>query len=99
MQIGFMDAPKHSQIGPQRGTGSFTGIAMDLAFAVSIVIARPLICAMADRRMFRNASWIAGRLIGVQHRATSRDILVNQFVARPLICMATYPETMLAALA
>jgi hypothetical protein len=72
---------------------------MHFANAVSIVIARPLIRTVADRPMFRMAPRIAVRLIGVQHGATNRDVLINQVVARPLIGVVTDPETMLAALA
>jgi hypothetical protein len=54
---------------------------------------------VADSPMFGMAPRVAVRLIGIQHCATNRDILVNQVVARSLICVVTDPETMLAALA
>lgn len=98
MQIGLMDPTKHAEIGSQRRACTLAGVAMHFANAVSIVITRPLFCAVADRPMGGMASRITVRLIGIQHRAATRDSFVNQFVARPLIGVVTDPETMLAAL-
>src|SRR6266542_1911881 len=99
MQIGLMDPTKHPEIGAPRRACSLARVAMHFANAVFIVIARPFSRTVADSPMGGMASRIAVRLIGVQHRAINRDILVNQFVARPLIRVVTDPETMLAALA
>lgn len=99
MQIGLMDSTKHAEIGAQRRACSLARVAMDFTNAVSIVIARPFIRAVADRPMLRMTSRIAVRLIGVQHRATCRDILVNQVVTRPLICVVTNPKPMLTTFA
>ncbi len=94
-----MDAPKHAQIGPQRGASPFTGVAMDLAFAVPIVIAGPLTHTMAHGPVPRVASRIAIGLIGIAHRAPHGNVRVNQFVAGLLIGMVTDPEAVLATLA
>ena len=99
MQIGLMNPAKHAEIGTQRRARSLARVAMHFANAVSIVIARPLMRTVADHPMLRMTPRIAVRLIGVQHRATKRDIFVNQFVAGPLIGVVTDPETMLATLA
>ncbi len=99
MQIGFMDAPKHSQIGSQGGTGPLTGIAMDLSFAVPIVITCPLTRTMAHGSVCRMASRITVGLIGIEHGAPDGNILVDQFVTGLLIGMVADPKTVFAALA
>jgi hypothetical protein len=77
MQIGLMDPTKHAEIGAQSRACSLAGVAMHFANAVSIVIARPLTFAVADRSMFGMASRIAIGLIAIQHRAADWNIFVN----------------------
>ena len=99
MQIGLMHPAKHPQIGAQRRTRSFTRVAMHFAHAIAVVVARPLACAVTDCPMRGMTPWIAGGLIRIQHRAAVRNVLIDQFVARPLIGVVTDPKPMLAALA
>jgi hypothetical protein len=51
MQVLLMDASKTTQIGPERCARSLTGIAVDLATAISIIIPCPLVHAMTDSGM------------------------------------------------
>jgi hypothetical protein len=44
-------------------------------------------------------SGITGGLIGIEHGATDRNVLVDQFVAGSLIGMPTNPETVFATFA
>src|SRR5262245_45483827 len=97
--MGLMDTTKHLQIGAQSTPSAFARIAMHLALPIAIVIARPLRGAVADRPMRWMASAIASRLIGIQHCAAHRNVLIDQKVAGLLIGMVTNPETMFTALA
>ena len=99
MQIGLMDPTKHAEIGAQRRACSLARVAMHFANAVFIVRARPLTLAVTDRPMSGMTAGIAAILIGIEHRAADRNVLIDQFVARPLIGVVTDPEAMLAALA
>ena len=96
---GPLNPSRWAEIGAQRRASALARVAMHFTNTVSIVIARPLMRTVADHPMLRMTPRIAVRLIGVQHRAAKRDILVNQVVAGPLIGVVTDPETMLAALA
>ena len=84
-----MDATKLSQVGAERCTGPFARIAMHLAFPVTIVIARPLTGAVADRPVRRLTPGIAVGFISIEHRAADRNVLLNQFIAGSLIGMLT----------
>jgi hypothetical protein len=80
-----MDPTKHTEIRPQRRACPLAGVAMHFANAVSIVIACLLACAVTDGPMRGMTPRIAGGLIGIQHRAADRNVLIDQLVARPLI--------------
>jgi hypothetical protein len=89
IQIGLMYPAKHPQIGAQPGARSFARVAMDFAHAIAIVVAGPLARAVADRPMGWMTARIAVGLIGIEHRAADRNVLVDQFVARPFIRVLT----------
>lgn len=94
-----MDTPKPAQIRSQAGAGPFAGITMYLAFPITIVIPRPLVRPMAHRPVFRMTSGIAIGLVGVEHCAAHRDVLINQLMAGALIRVLTDPKSVFAALA
>jgi len=99
MQVDLMDPTKHPQIRSERSARPFAGVAMHLTLPVPIIIACPLTSTVADCPMGRMTSGIAIGLIGIEHCAPDRNVLVDQLVARPLIGMVTNPETVFAALA
>ncbi len=99
MQICLMDTTKHPQIHAQRRTCPFACVAMHLPLPVTIVIARPFTGAVTDGPMRRMAPRIAVGLVGIQHGAPNRNILVDQRVAGLLIGMLADPKAMFAALA
>ena len=61
-----MDPTEGTQVGPERRARPFTGIAVDLASAIAIIIPRPLVHAVADRGMGRMAPSIALPFIGIE---------------------------------
>jgi len=61
MKIGFMDAPKHTQIVTQCRSCPFAGITVHLPFTVTIVIAGQLAHAVADGCVLSMAAMISIR--------------------------------------
>src|SRR5262245_19303681 len=98
MQIRLMPTAKYPQICAQRRARPFARVAMHLSLPITIVIARPLARTVADGPVPRMTAWIAVGLIGIEHRAADRNVLVDQLVAGPLIRMLTDPEAVFAAL-
>src|SRR5262249_28323340 len=95
----LMHAPKHPQIGSQAGANPFARVAMHFSDPIAIVIPRPLVRAVAYRSMRRMAAGIGVGLVGIEHRAADRDVLINQLVAGALIRVLTDPKSVFAALA
>ena len=78
MQVSRMDIMEGVQIGPKRRTGPCTGTAVHFTSALFIIIACPLVPAVADSGMARMASPIALPLIGRDPRAARRKVLRDQ---------------------
>ena len=91
-----MDPPEGTQVGPERRARPLTGVAVDLASAIAIIIPRPLVHAVADRGMGRMAAPIALPFVGIELRAASRHVLRDQGTARARVRMVADPEALLA---
>ena len=68
MQIGFMHAAKRSQERAQRRSRSFTTITMHFAYAIVIVITRPLVLRVIDRGVLRLDPVVTAILVRVDDR-------------------------------
>ena len=66
MQVLLMHPTEGAQVGPEPGTGPFTGVAVHLTPAIVIIIPRPFVHAVTDGAMARMAAPIALPLIGVE---------------------------------
>ena len=66
-----MDTSEGTQVGAERRTRPFAGVAVDLASAIPIIIPRPFVHAMADRGMGRMAAAVALPFVGIEHRAAA----------------------------
>jgi hypothetical protein len=99
MQVLLMNAPKTTQIGPERRASALAGIAVDLAAAIAVIIPRPLAHTMTDSRMRGMAPPIALPLVGIELRAVSRDVLRDQCCAGRPISMVANPEALLTCVA
>ena len=91
-----MNAPKTTQIGPERCASPLAGIAVDLAAAIAIIIPRPLVHTMPDSGMRWMAPPVALPLVGIELRAVSGDVLRYQCRAGMPIGMVANPEALLA---
>jgi hypothetical protein len=91
-----MNTSKPPQKRAQSCTSSFAGVAVDLAAAIPIIIARPFASAVAYGGVGRMAPVIALPFIRVQRGAASRDVLREQVVAGPVGRVVTDPEALLA---
>jgi hypothetical protein len=95
MQVLLMNAPKTTQIGPERRASPRACIAVDLAEAISIRIPRLLVHTMTDSGMRCIALPIALPLVGIEPRAAGGDVLCNQCRAGMPIGMVAHPEALL----
>jgi hypothetical protein len=66
MQVMLVDPSKGPQRGAERRTGPGAGMAVDLASAITRVIASPCTHSVADRRRGRMTATIALPCIGVE---------------------------------
>lgn len=96
MQVLLMNAPKDTQVGPERRPCALAGVAVDFATAIPIIIPCPLVHAVADGAMGRMAPAIALPLVGIELRAASWDILRDQGCAGVRVRMVADPEPVLA---
>jgi hypothetical protein len=95
MQVWLMNAPKTTQIGPERCTRPLTAIAVDLAAAIAVIIPRPFVHTMSNRGMGWMAPPIALPRVGIELRAVNRDVLRYQGCAGTPISMIANPEALL----
>jgi hypothetical protein len=95
MQVLLMNAPKHTQGGPERRASSLAGVAVDFSAAIAVIIPRPLVHTVANGGMGWMAPPIALPLIGMELRAASGDVLRNEGRTGAPIGMVTYPEALL----
>ena len=72
-----MNAPKHTQVGPECRASTLAGVAMDVASTLAVIITRPLVHTMADGGMGWMAPPIALPRIGMELRAACGDVLRN----------------------
>ena len=93
-----MNTPKHPQERAQACPGSFAGMAVDLALAIAIIIARPRAHAMTDGRMGRMTATRALPFIGIQPCAAHGDVGGDQVMAGPRVRVSAHPEAGLTRL-
>src|SRR6266511_2260468 len=98
MQVLLMNTAEGAQVSTERRTCPFTSIAVDLALAITIIIPRPLVHAVADGRMAPMTAAIALPLIGIKPRAARCNIFGNQRLTGPRIRVVTHPEALLTRL-
>src|SRR6266540_5296499 len=98
MQVLLVDTSEGAQIGTKCRSGPFTGIAVDLASAIPIIIPGPLAGAVAHGGVGGMAAVIALPFVGIELRAGGRNVVGNQVVAGPCVRVITHPEALLTCL-
>ena len=93
-----MDPPEGTQIRAERCSCPFTGVAVDLASAIPIIVPCPFVDAVADRGMGWMTPPVALPLIGVQPRAASRKVCDDEPMTSPPVRVVAHPKTLLARL-
>ena len=100
MQVSRMDSTEGARRGPKRcARRPLADVAVHLTLAISIIIPRPLVHAVADSRVVGMALAIALPLIGVEPRAAHREVLRDQRRAGARIGMLADPQALLPRLA
>src|SRR6266508_1348050 len=72
---------------------------MDLAHAISIVVARPLVLAVIDRGVWQVHSVVTAVLIRIHHRRVVWDRLSENALTRDLVAVPDNPAAFFARLA
>jgi hypothetical protein len=93
-----VDPAEGTQIGAERCSCPFTGVAVDLASAIPIIIASPFVDAVADRGMGWMTPPLALPLIGIQPGAASRKVFDDEPMISPPVRVVAHPKTLLARL-
>ncbi len=99
MQVPFMNPTEGPQIGPKCCACPLTGVAVHLTPAISIIIPRPLVNAVANSGMARMTPPVALPFISIEPRASQRDVLRDQRRTGARIGMVADPQTLLPRLA
>jgi hypothetical protein len=96
MQGLLVDPSEGAQVGAERRACPFTGVAVDLALTITIIIPGPFVGAVTYAGVGGMAAVIALPFVGVEHRADNRDILRDPVVTSPLGRVIANPEAVLA---
>jgi hypothetical protein len=99
MQGLFVDTPEGTQVGTKRRPRPLTGVAMDLALAVAVVIARPFAHPVGNRGMARMAPSLTLPFIGIEPRAPGGHVVGNKVVTGGPVRMVADPPALLAGVA
>ncbi len=92
-----MDTSKNAQEGTQGSASAFTGVTVDFADAVSVVVTRPFMDSMADCAVVRVQAGIVGRFIREQERAARRNAGADDASSADLVRVLDDPVANLAA--
>ena len=85
-----MDAPEGTEVRAERRASPFTGVTMDFTLAITVIIPRPFAYAMADGGMGRMTAPVALPFVGVQPRAVSWDVFIDEATA---VCLSAWSPT------
>jgi hypothetical protein len=99
MQVLLVDTPDGTPGGTKRCTRPLTGVAVHFASAITVIIPRPFMDTMADRRLGWMTAPIALPFVGVQPRAASRHGFGEEGPARPRVRGVVHPEALLSRVA
>ncbi len=99
MQVLLVDPTAGTPIGAERRSCPFTGVAVDLAAAVPVIIPGPFVDAVADRGMGGVTPSVALPRIGRQLRAANRKVFHHALMTSPSVRVVAPPKTLLARVA
>src|SRR5690242_14773201 len=93
-----MHASERPQEGAQSSAGSFTRVAVDFPHAVTIVIARPLVLAVINRRVRQIQPVVTAVLIRIDHRRVVWDGFGQNALTGGLVAVGDHPTAFFATL-
>src|SRR6266508_2901442 len=96
-QIVFVDASEAAQKGPQARACSFTTVAMDLAYAIAVIITCPFLHTVANARVPGMHIRIVRCFIGIQDRTCWRHISFHNRTRGWFVGMLEHPIAHLVA--
>ena len=91
MQVLLVNPTEGSQIGAERRSCPFTGVAVDLASAVPVIIPGPFADTVADCGMGWVTTSVALPLIGIQRCAASWKVFQHELMTSPSVGMVAHP--------
>jgi hypothetical protein len=94
-----MHAAERPQEGAQACASALTTVAMHFSHTIAIVIARPLVLSVIDRRVRQVQPMVTAVLIRIDDRGISRHGFTQNTLAGGFITVADYPAALFAGLA
>ena len=94
-----MHAAEWPQEGAQRGTCPFTGVAMNLAHTIAIVIARPFVLTVIDGRMRQLQAMVTAILVRIDDRRVCWHGFGQNALTGGLVTVTNHPAALFATLA
>jgi hypothetical protein len=94
-----MDAPEGTEVRAERRASPFTGVTVDFALAIPVIIARPFADTMADGGLGWMTAPVAWPFVGVQPRTASHNVFIAEATARPSVRAVAYPKALLTRVA
>jgi hypothetical protein len=98
VQVLLVNAPEATEIGTERRTGAFAGVAMHLVSPIAILIPRPLMSAMAHGHMGGMTTVITLPFIGIEDRVVHWYVLRNEAITGRPVRVVTDPPPRLPGL-
>ena len=86
-----MHASERPQEGAQPRARSFTRVAVDFAYTITIVIARPLVLSVIDRRMREIQPLVTAVLVRIHDGPVRRDGFAQNALAE--VALSLWPTT------
>jgi hypothetical protein len=99
MQVLLVDAPAGTEVRAERRASPFTGVTMDFALAITVIIPRPFVYTMADGGMCWMTAPVTLPFVGVQPRAVSWNVFMDEAAACPPVRVVAHPEALLTRIA
>lgn len=90
-EIVFVNAPKGTQIRAEGCSETFTGVAVNLADAITIVIPCPFVVAVTDRSVVGMHATIVRAFVGKEQRSRRDNTRFNNRTTRGFISVFDHP--------
>jgi len=99
MQVLLVDPSEGTEVRAECRARPFTGVTVDFALAITVIIARPVAGPMADGGMGWMTAPVALPFVGIQPRTANRNVFSDEATARSSVRVVAYPKALLTRVA